>query len=149
MESVAKVFVDTSVVFAAVLSETGGARVVLKLGEAGAARLLVSRQVLREAEGALKRKAPEMLPLLSVLLERAGVEVIATAPRKSVDVLLTAVGHAGDAQVVADASGAGCDYLVTLDKAHLLGNQRIRRRVPCLVGTPGEFIAWYRARFLG
>ncbi len=42
-----RVFIDTSVLFAAVLSATGGSRLILKLGEAGVLRLVVSRQVLR------------------------------------------------------------------------------------------------------
>lgn len=53
------VFLDTSALFAGIWSAEGGARMILKLGEAGAIRLLVSPQVLAEAESALRRKAPE------------------------------------------------------------------------------------------
>jgi len=51
-----KVFLDTSVLFAAVYSKTGGSRLILKLGEAGAVQLWVGPWVLREAEGVIKRK---------------------------------------------------------------------------------------------
>ena len=44
-----KVFLDTSAQFAAVSSEPGGARLILKLGEAGAATLWVGPWVLKEA----------------------------------------------------------------------------------------------------
>ena len=145
MASVARVFVDTSALFAAVLSATGGARMVLKLGEAGAVKLLASRQVLSEAEGALRRKAPEALPDLGLLLERAGLEVVSSAGRSKVGKLLDAVGHPGDAQIAADALAAEADYLVTLDKAHLLGNRHLARAVPYAIGAPGDFLAWFRS----
>ena len=139
-----KAFLDTSVLFAALLSETGGSRLILKLGEAGALQLLLSRQILSEAEGALKRKAPDAMPLFSMLLERARVEIVDTAPRKTVRRLQPAVGHAGDTQIAADALVAKADYLITLDKAHLLENSALAEAVPYAIGSPGEFIAWYR-----
>jgi hypothetical protein len=58
----AKVFLDTSVIFAAVLSPQGGARMVLRLGEIGYLRLRVGPQVLRECE----RSCAAKLPVLSL-----------------------------------------------------------------------------------
>ena len=60
-------FLDTSVLFAAVLSETGGARLILKLGEAGVLRLRVGPGVLREADDVLARKAPKSKALFALL----------------------------------------------------------------------------------
>jgi len=42
------VFLDTSALFAGIWSAEGGARLVLRLAEVGAIRLLVSSQVLDE-----------------------------------------------------------------------------------------------------
>jgi predicted nucleic acid-binding protein len=144
--SIVRVFLDTSALFAACWSSEGGSRLVLVLGEAGLAIPIVSPQVLGEAEGALKRKSPQALPMLAVLLERASVGVGEKAPRAAVARMASAVGHHGDAQVVADAVLANVDYLVTLDRTHLLGNQKLARLVPFPLGTPGDFIAWFRAR---
>ena len=44
-------FLDTSVLFAAILSPTGGARAILTLAEQDAIRLWVGPVVLQEAEG--------------------------------------------------------------------------------------------------
>ena len=44
------VFLDTSALFAGIWSAKGGSRMILKLGEAGVIRLLVSPQVLDEIE---------------------------------------------------------------------------------------------------
>lgn len=54
-------FLDTSALFAGIWSAEGGARMLLKLGETGAIRLLVSSHVLDEIERALRRKAPDTL----------------------------------------------------------------------------------------
>lgn len=148
MASVPRVFVDTSVVFAALWSDGGGSRMVLKLGEAGVVRVLVSRQVLSEVEGVMRRKAPELLALFSLLLERSGVEIVASASGKDVARLEKTVGHAGDARIAADAMCAGAAWLVTLDKAHLLGNRGLAASMPYSIGTPGDFLAWYRQTLL-
>ncbi|OQW96124.1 MAG: hypothetical protein BWK77_06320 [Verrucomicrobia bacterium A1] len=137
---------DTSVLFAATYSETGGSRVLFKLGEARALALLVSPQVLREAEGALKRKAPESLASFTVLLERTNANVGASAPEADAKKWAELTNHLGDARVIADAVAAEPDYLVTLDKEHLLGNSSLRKQLPFPMGTPGEFLLWFRAR---
>ncbi len=66
-----RIFLDTRAVFAAVLSATGGARALLKLGESGAIHVWVGPAVLQEADEVFRRKAPDLLPLLAALLHRA------------------------------------------------------------------------------
>ena len=69
MQAEARVFLDTSVLFAAVLSETGGSRLILKLGEASVLQLFVGLRVLQEAEGVLARKAPQHKGRFALLLD--------------------------------------------------------------------------------
>ncbi len=121
---------------------------ILKLGEAGAIRLLVSPQVLAEAEGALRRKAPETLGLLTLLLDRSRVEVVPGPTSDAVQASQALTGHPGDAQVLAAAWAAGVDYFVTLDREHFLDQPDLRGVVPFPLGTPGDFLAWYRQQFL-
>ena len=139
------VFPGTSALFASIWSAEGGARMILKLGEAGAIRLLVSSQVLEEMEGALRRKAPALLGLLAVLLDRSGVEIVPSPTPRRVEESRTLVGHPGDARVLAAAWEAYADYFVTLDREHFLENAALRDAVPFPMGTPGDFLAWYRA----
>jgi predicted nucleic acid-binding protein len=119
---------------------------ILKLGEAGAVRLLVSPQVLAEIEGALRRKAPESLGLLALLLDRAGVEVVPSPAPEAVWQSRALTGHQGDAIVLAATQSSGADYFVTLDRAHFLDNPALKSVVPFPIGTPGDFLAWYRER---
>ena len=121
---------------------------ILRLGEAGAIRLLVSSQVLDEIEGALRRKAPDMLGLLALLLDRGRVEVVSSPAPQTVQHSQALRGHPGDARVLAAAWAAGVDYLVTLDRKHFPGNPALEDAAPFPVGTPGGFLAWYRERLV-
>jgi predicted nucleic acid-binding protein len=141
----ARVFLDTSVLFAAILSETGGSRLILKLGEAGSIQIIVAPRVLQEAEGVLKRKAPQHKGRFALLLDRANVTV---GPAPTADALAqvsAVVDYAPDACVMAEALAASSDYLVSLDRQHLAGNPRAGV-MPFPIGTPGDFLAWFRAQ---
>ena len=52
--------------------------------------------------------------------------------------------HWGDAQVLAAPWESGPHYSVTLDQERFLGNADRQDTVPFPVGTPGDFLAWYR-----
>ena len=121
---------------------------IWRLGEAEAIRLLVSSQVLDEIEGALRRKALDMLGLLALLLDRSRVEVVPSPAAQTVRHSQALTGHPGDGRVLAAAWAAGVEYLVTLDRKHFLGNPTLEGAVPFPVGTPGDFLAWYRERLV-
>ena len=146
MPTSVRVFLDTSVLFAGIWSAEGGARMILKLGEARAVRVLVSPHVLQEAENVLRRKAPDMIGLLALLLDRSGAETVSTPSPDVVQECLTLTSYPADALVLAAAKMAAADYFVTLDREHFLNNDALRRAMSFPVGTPGDFLAWYRGR---
>ena len=147
MGSETRVFLDTSVLFAAVWSETGGSRLILKLGEVGAIALWVGPSVLREAEAVLKRKSKQSRPHVAILLDRAQVQVGPEAGKESLAQALSAVDYPPDAQVLAEAVEIGANYLVSLDQKHLVGNPRAEHLL-FPVGTPGDFLEWYRQHLM-
>lgn len=138
-----KVFLDTSVLFAAVHSETGGARLILKLGEAGAISLWVGPWVLKEAEEVIGQKSPRSKALFALLLDRARVQVGGKPDESVVQRVCSVIGYLPDAQVVAEALLLGADYFVSFDRKHLVGNPRAGE-LPFPIGTAGDFLAWYR-----
>ncbi len=138
-----RIFLDTSAIFASVLSATGGARALLKLGESGAIQIWVGPAVLTEADEVFRRKAPELLPLLATLLHQAQVQVGPTATGEQQARAAAIVDYAPDARIVAEALACGAGYLVTHDQEHLLRNPRLEV-LPCKVGTPGDCLAWVR-----
>jgi predicted nucleic acid-binding protein len=145
MPAEARVFLDTSVLFAAVLSETGASRLILKLGEAGTLQVWVGARVLQEADAVLARKAAGSKAFFALLLDRARVRV-GPAPDQAALLQATAiVEYPPDAHILAEALAAEVEYLVSLDREHLVGNPRASE-LPFPIGTPGDFLAWFRQR---
>jgi hypothetical protein len=114
------------------------------LGEAGAIQLWVGPWVLREADAVLDRKSPDSKALFAVLLDRARVRVGPDAERDALEAATAAIAYLPDAQVVAEALTVGAGYFVSLDRAHLVGNPSADR-LSFPMGTPGDFLAWFRA----
>ncbi len=139
-----RVFLDASALFAAVFSETGGARLILRLAESDAIEMVLSSQVLAEAEGALRRKAPEALGHLALLLDRAHCQVIPNPTLEQVNAWQAVIPYLPDAAVLAAALAAQADYLVTLDRQHFLENPLLMASPPLPIGAPGDCIQWLR-----
>ena len=139
-----RVFLDTSALFAGIWSAEGGARMLLRLGEAGVVHLLLSAQVLREIDVVLRRKSERHLPTLAILIDRSRAEVVKDAPPQLVQQCQVWIPHVGDAHILADAWYAQVDFLATLDKQHFLQAERRGVQLPVSVGTPGDCLAWLR-----
>jgi predicted nucleic acid-binding protein len=139
-----RVFLDTSALFAGIWSEIGGARLIIKLGEAGALAILVSPRVLIELEGAVRKKAPDLIPMLAILLERTEMEIVQEGDAIHSVETSELISHPADAAILRAAASAEVDYFITLDREHFLGNQKLRDALPFPLGTPGDFLTWYR-----
>lgn len=137
-----RVFLDTSALIAGVISLTGAARELLWLGEAGLIRLVVSRQVLTEADRTLSAKLPLLLDGFHSLLRQV-TPIITEDP--SVDSVRDAgrVIHQGDAPILAAARHAEVDYLVTWNTRHFQ-TKKVRNWVAFPVVTPGELLKAFR-----
>ena len=138
-----EIFLDTSVIIAAVMSPRGGARLLFHLAHAGTIKLLVGKSVLGEAEEVMQRKAPELLGLLAQLLDEAGIEICDEPTSKQLEQAGTLIGYAPDANVLAQALSANPEWLVSHDKEHFVGNPELND-LPFRIGTPGDVIAWLR-----
>jgi predicted nucleic acid-binding protein len=143
-----RLFLDTSALFAGIWSAEGGARMLLRLGEAEAVQLLVSSQVLEEIEAVIRRKAEHYLPTLAVMLDRSRASVVPSAPVEVLERCRFLVPHAGDAHILADAWYNEANYLVTLDRAHFLDVSGLARQLPFPLGTPGDCLPWYRRQLI-
>lgn len=140
------IFLDTSALFSGIWSAAGGARMLLKLGEAHAVELSVSSHVLAEIERVLRRKSPQSLGTLALLLDRSRIAVVGSTSENHAVICQSVVNYTPDAMVLAAAWTAGVDWFVTLDRKHFLSNQQLRDAAPFAVGTPGSCLEWYRNR---
>lgn len=139
-----RIFLDTSALFAGIWSESGGARLILRLGEAGALQIVLSQQVLNELDEALRRKAPHLLPTLALLLDRVQAEIASPGSTEQYEACLALAGHPGDAHILADAWQADVTYLVSLNQKHILNQPEFGSLLPFEIGTPGDFLQKFR-----
>lgn len=137
-----RVFVDTSALIAGVVSATGAAREVLRLAEAGVIQVVVSRQVLTEADRNLAAKLPSLLDDYHLLLRHL-TPVIVEDPSPEAVQEAARVIHRNDAPILAAAKQAGVDYLVTWNTRDFHAD-RARAWAPFPVATPGEFLRAFR-----
>lgn len=148
MMPIPDIFLDTSALFAGIWSPTGGARVLLKLGEAGVIRLLVSSQVLNEIDNVLHRKSPELLGALALILNQSQITIATMIAAEHMTICQTLISYPADAAIVAAAWSANVNYFVTLDRQHILDNPPLHTAVPFPIGTPGDCLTWYRSRLI-
>ena len=142
-----RLFLDTSVIFAAVLSPTGGARKLFLLGEAGLTQLVVGPTVLRECQEVVQRKALATLPTLAQLMAGASLETSQAPTRKQIDAAEVYVQYAPDARVLAEAMQAKPDWFVTHDKEHFL-KHRSKINLPFEIGTPGDVLQRFKDDYI-
>ena len=145
MEAKPQVFLDTSALFAAVYSETGGARLILKLGETGVISLWIGPWVLQEAENVIERKSPQSKVYFALLLERSRILIGEKPQEAALRQATSVIEYLPDAQIVAEAIAIRADYFVSFGRKHLVGNPRTKE-LPFPIGTAGDFLAWYRNR---
>lgn len=115
----AKVFLDSSVIIAGVNSTSGASNFILKLSKDKEIESFVSEMVIQEVIRNLKKKLPE-----KVLIEF--LKYLAESNFKKVDFEKEATDK------------AKADYLITLDKKHLLNIEG--KTLPFNIVTPGEFL---------
>jgi predicted nucleic acid-binding protein len=70
-----RLFFDTSVYIAALLSPSGAAGELVRLAEAGAIQMIVSEEVITEADRVLATKFPELVQESRKLWKRLGPEI--------------------------------------------------------------------------
>lgn len=137
------VFLDANVFFAAVASKTGGSYFILELAKKGLIEIITVVHALAEAErnigkklgdSALIRHYENLLAITPRIQSLVGVSE--DEEHKLIDIV-----PEKDMPIVLDAFLSGAEFLITLDRKHLLGNSKLKAlRLPFVTLTPGEFI---------
>jgi len=137
-----KVFLDTSALIAGVASSRGAARAVLQLAEIGLIEVIVSRQVIVEADRNIEEKLPKMLDDYREFMELLSPVLIDDPRQKEVERFLKVINY-DDAPIFASAVGSGADFLITWDRKHFIG-KNIHIHSNLKIVTPGEFLKYFR-----
>jgi predicted nucleic acid-binding protein len=134
-----RIFLDSSVLYAAAFSPTGPAHRLILKGLEGSVTLTISDLVLKETKRNLTKNAPLTLPYFHLLADLFLPFII--QPTKA-DVLKAAqIVHLKDAAIVAAAAKGKADYLATHDVKHLLNHATaIAEAYGITVLTPAELL---------
>ena len=134
-----RIFLDSSVLYAAAFSATGPARRLLLKGLAGSVHLTISDLVLEETKRNLTKNAPAALPYFTIIADLLSPQAI--RPTKANMLNAAQIVHLKDAPIVAAAAKANVDYLATHDIKHLVAHaQAIERAYGIAVLTPAELL---------
>jgi len=147
-------FLDSSALFAGVVSPRGAARALLLLAEAGRITVTVSEQVVTETERAVARTVPRALPYYREALRNTQqLRIVRDPSLEEIETNLgIMIGHEADVPIVVAtivpiavaAIGARVDYLVTLNRRHFMDDPGVAATSGLRIGTPGEALAWVR-----
>jgi predicted nucleic acid-binding protein len=137
-----KAFLDTSALIAGIASSRGAARAVLQLAEMGLIEVVISRQVIVEADRNIEEKLPEILNEYREFINKLGLVLIDDPSQNDFERYLKVINY-DDAPILASAVGSGADFLITWDRKHFIGkDMHIHSSVKIV--TPGEFLKYFR-----
>ncbi|MDA8336214.1 MAG: putative toxin-antitoxin system toxin component, PIN family [Peptococcaceae bacterium] len=131
-----KVFLDSSVIIAALASKKGGSFEILALAETILIIPFISEKVVKEVFRNVQKKLPSHLDSYHSLIK--------SIPIRLVEPTAVDMQHAGslinekDAHILAAAMTAEVDWLLSMDK-HFL-DPALKDQIPFSIGKPGDFL---------
>lgn len=138
-----KVFLDSSILFAASYSQTGGSTAIINLAKKGKLLLFSSRFAIKEAERNLSKKAKEHhLDRFYQILEEVKITLVDVKRDLAKKTFGKMTGEK-DAPILAAAIKSKANFLLTFDRKHLLTPKVKRKSFPIIVLTPEELIKKY------
>lgn len=141
-----KVFIDTNVLIAGVSSVTGASATILDLCETRVLQMVVSRQILIEADRNFGAKFPQLVDRFRQLMHNLAPLMFEDPTVESME-KAAAIVNRKDAPILAAAQKADVDFLITLDKRHFL-NPKTRQKTMLKVVSPIEFLQSFEKFFL-
>ncbi len=134
-----RVFLDSSVLLAAVASLRGGSAFLLDGAQQGRFEVCVSHLVLLEVERNVRKKLPTAaLKRFHHLLETTPIQIVPSPTSEELH-LYQALIHEKDVPILAAAMRSGSAYLVTLDRRDFLTEKIRTARLSMRVVTPKQF----------
>jgi len=136
-QALGRVFIDANILIAGANSRSGASRAVLLMGEIGLIQLIVSHQVLVEAERNIRKKLPQALPNFVEQMTALQLEVVPDPP-EDISTQWEEIIEEKDAPILAAAILAAPDRLITLNTKDF--TDEVARQTNMLIQTPAKFI---------
>ena len=133
-----RVFLDTSALLAGLISSKGAARGILAAGEMKLLELLVSTDVLTEADRNIARKFPHLIDDYRAFIHRTVPTLVEDPAFKEIKAAIPWVGK-DDAPILAAAIKSRADYLITWNTRDFM-TPRMPKDLVIKIRTPGGFV---------
>lgn len=137
-----RIFFDTSAYIAALLSPAGAAGELVRLAEAGAVRMVVSEEVITEADRVLMEKFPELIQENRRLWKALAPEVVPNPERNQMKPFLGKLPK-GDAAILCAAHLAKVSAFVTWNTRDFMVH-RVESLVDFPIVVPAEGLKLFR-----
>lgn len=134
-----KVFLDSSVVISAVLSDKGGSFRLFNEAQNRNLILYISDFVLVEVFSVLKLKYPSKLFIFENLISNTHFILAKEPSQDLIEKMAESIADFSDAPILAAAKKAKVDFLITLDKKHFL-TKKVKDNLKFKVLAPKEFL---------
>ncbi len=144
MNQETRLFFDASVLIAAAHSPKGGSARLIQICQLDLLTAVTSICVINESERNLREHFPAgSLQRFDALLHEGDWIVLDVPSARLLAECAILVDDNDDAHVLASALASQADYLLTLDRKHLLTARLRSSGLPFRICTPGEFIQQY------
>jgi len=135
-----KVFFDSSVLIAALLSSSGASAKILAFCEAGLLDACVSEEVIDEVYDVLEREFSEIKENFGLLLRVVGFKKVSADDKPLIKKAKGWIDDPDDVHVLVGAKVSKVEYLVTLDIKDFIRNERVAKVSGLKILTPAGFL---------
>ena len=139
-------FLDSSTLFAGIVSASDAARALLLLAESGHITVTISEQVVTETERAIARKVPSAINDFREAILASKARILRDPSQEDVMANLILISHPADVPILLAAMQDKVDYLVTLNRKHFIDDPDVAQQSGLRIGTPGDALGWVRGQ---
>jgi len=136
-----RLFIDSSVLFAAALSPSGGSFRLLREARERNIKLFITPYVIGEVDEGLRNRYPEALEIFRSFLIHFPIHLMRNPSASRVYECANILPWE-DAPILAGAITTKANHLITLDKKHFLIPLK-KQKLTVEILTPGDFIKKY------
>lgn len=133
-----KVWLDSSVIISGIYSDSGASNFILRLCRKKKISVYTSTLIIKEVVRNLKKKFPQKFSVkFAKYLAKSNFQKTEFISEEEVS-QYSQYTHKKDLHVLAGAAVSGVEYLVSLDKKHLLS--LTAKKLPFAIVSPKEFL---------
>ncbi len=136
------IFLDSSILIAALLSPTGGSARLCRESRANNLTAYINHYVRDEVREVIKRKYPTNLDRLNLLFNWSKFKIMVN-PKVNLVEKVSKLINLEDAPILAGALEQEANFLITLDRKDFMTPKLKKFSLPTIITTPQEFFQQY------